>query len=197
MTFRGPVPAGTGPDPIHNASAARELALRFLQPLGDRWRHTVGVAGQASEVARTVPPGDRDYLISAAWLHDIGYAGSVVDTGLHGVDGARLLDRLGWPARIAALVAHHSGARFVARVNGASDALGQYPCEHSAVSDALTYADQTTGPAGQPMAPEDRLAEMLRRHGPDSSQARVHEVRAPYLRATVARVRQRLRAMDG
>jgi hypothetical protein len=39
------------------------------------------------------------------------------------------------------------------------------------VADALTYADQTTGPDGHQMDVADRLAEMLRRHGPDSPNA--------------------------
>jgi hypothetical protein len=39
------------------------------------------------------------------------------------------------------------------------------------VAEALTYADQTTGPDGHQMDVADRLAEMLRRHGPDSPNA--------------------------
>ncbi len=190
LTFREPV--RIGPDPRHNAQSARRLAFELLGP-GDRWRHSVGVAARAAEVASSVPAGDRDLLVAAAWLHDIGYAESVVDTGFHAVDGARYLDRLGWPGRLSALVAHHSGARFMAQVNGEREALREFACERSAVSDALTYADQTTGPTGQGMDIEDRLAEMLRRHGPDSLQARVHDVRAPHLRDTAARVRHRLR----
>jgi hypothetical protein len=44
------------------------------------------------------------------------------------------------------------------------------------------------------MAVEDRLAEMLRRRGPDSPNARVHPQRAPAIRAAVLRIEQRLRA---
>ena len=62
------------------------------------------------------------------------------------------------------------------------------------LADALTYADQTTGPDGEVMAIDDRLAEMLRRHGPDSHNARVHPQRAPAIRAAVLRVEQRLRS---
>jgi hypothetical protein len=58
--------------------------------------------------------------------------------------------------------------------------------------DALTYADQTTGPAGEPMAVEDRLADMLHRHGPDSPNARAHARRAPVIRAAVERTHMRL-----
>lgn len=61
------------------------------------------------------------------------------------------------------------------------------------MADALTFADQTTGPHSEVMDVEDRLADMLRRHGPDSPDARAHAQRAPAIRAVVRTV-QRLRA---
>jgi putative nucleotidyltransferase with HDIG domain len=196
VTFRSPVPATPPRGPNHTVERARELAHHLLAPVGTRWPHTMGVAGRAAEVARTVSAADRDLLVATAWLHDIGYAPSVVDTGFHAVDGARFLYQHGWPARLAALVAHHSGARFVAEANGAHAALEEFPYERSAVADALTYADQTSGPAGQLMDLDHRLAEMLHRHGPDSVQAQVHQVRAPYLREAVTRVGRRLRDLQ-
>lgn len=42
---------------------------------------------------------DRDLLVAAAWLHDIGYAPELRDTGFHPLDGARHLEALGAPAR--------------------------------------------------------------------------------------------------
>jgi hypothetical protein len=39
---------------------------------------------------------------------------------------------------------------------------------------------------------EDRLADVLRRHGPDSPNARAHAGRAPVIRAAVERTRMRL-----
>jgi hypothetical protein len=49
------------------------------------------------------------------------------------------------------------------------------------LADALTYADQTTGPNGEPMTIEARISDMLRRHGPNSPNAKVHPERGPYL----------------
>jgi putative nucleotidyltransferase with HDIG domain len=158
---------------------------------GNRWQHTIGVAARAAELADAVAFPDRELLVAAAWLHDIGYARSVHDSGFHPLDGARFLDREGWPPRICALVAHHSGARFVAQANGHAEALSQFVFERSPVSDALTYADQTVGPHGQSLPMEERLADMLRRHGPDSAQARVQRHREPYLRAVAVRVLSR------
>jgi hypothetical protein len=172
--------------------AAHDLAAALLTGLPDRWRHTVGVAGRATEYAVTVPEHDRDLLVSAAWLHDIGYAAAAVDTGFHPVDGARLLEREGWPYRLACLVAHHSGAAFVARARGIADLLVEYVHERSPVSDALTYADQTTGAHGERLAITERMADMLRRHGPASANAAAHPLRERYLLAVAARVESRL-----
>jgi putative nucleotidyltransferase with HDIG domain len=171
--------------------AARELARQLLGADSERWRHTVGVAARAAELSSTVPPEDRDLLVAGAWLHDIGYGRTVGKTGFHPLDGAEELRRRGWDERLAALVAHHSGAAFVAADKGLSSELDRYEQEHSALSDALTYADQTVGPGGRQLSAEARLADMLRRHGPDSPNARVNHVRGPFLAAVADRVRRR------
>jgi putative nucleotidyltransferase with HDIG domain len=173
---------------------ARELAKRLLAGLPDRWRHTVGVARRADELSAAVDPGDRKLLTAAAWLHDVGYAPDIAATGFHSLDGARFLDRHGWPPRLCALVAHHSGAGFVADAVGLDRPLDRYPDEHSAVTDALAYADQTVGPHGERLTVNERHADMLRRHGPHSPNAAVHPLRARYLRAAAERVELRLRA---
>ncbi|GIF73047.1 hypothetical protein [Asanoa siamensis] len=140
------------------------------------------------------PDGEGDVLLAAPWLHDIGYAARLRDSGFHPLDGARHLRRIGWPLRIAALVAHHSAALSVARVRGLDEALTEFPREESPVSDALLYADQTIGPNGRMMTFDERLADMLNRHGPDSPNAAAHRDRQPQLYAAVRRVEHRLSA---
>jgi HD domain len=162
-----------------------------------RWRHTQGVARRAAEAAPAVSETDRPVLVAAAWMHDIGYAESLRRSGFHPLDGACYLQEHAWPERLAGLVAHHSAARFVATVHGLAAPLQAFPADRygsGPVPDALTYADQTTGPTGERMDVEDRLAGMLRRHGPDSPNARVHHQRAPAIRAAVDHTERRLRA---
>jgi HD domain-containing protein len=177
--------------------AACDLARDLLGGLEGRWRHTEGVARRAAGAAPAVPAADRPVLVAAAWLHDIGYAQPLRRSTFHPVDGAWCLQERHWPEPLAGLVAHHSAARFVAAVRGLAGLLLPYPAARYAVgplADALTYADQTTGPDGQVVDVEDRLAEMLRRHGPDSPNARAHARRAPAIREAVQRTRERLRA---
>lgn len=170
---------------------ARELARELLGDRSQRWQHTEGVARRAAEVAGTIGHDDPELLVAAAWLHDIGYADALRDTGFHPLDGGRYLRLHGWPDRLAALVAHHSGACFVAEVRGLS--LAEFAREESPLADALTYADQTIGPDGRTMTVPDRLADMLSRHGADSPNARAHAERGPFLLAVADRVTARMR----
>ncbi|MFF5225376.1 HD domain-containing protein [Dactylosporangium sp. NPDC000521] len=180
-----------------DVTAARGLAEALLTDLPQRWAHTAGVAARAAELCAALgpamSPADRDRVVAAAWLHDIGYAGPVRDTGFHPLDGARFLRGAGWSARINALVAHHSGACHVAEIRGLRHELAEFPRELSLVADALTYADQTVGPDGTRVDVRTRMAEMLSRHGATSDNARVHHLRAPDILATAARVEHHLR----
>jgi putative nucleotidyltransferase with HDIG domain len=161
-----------------------------------RLRHCASVATQAERLRPAVANGDGSLLVAAAWLHDIGYAQALRDKDFHPLDGARWLQAEGWHPVICNLVANHSGSRFVAADRGLDADLAEFPYVETPLADALTVADQTTGPGGEPMTIEARMCEMLARHGPYSANARVHRVRAPYIRQAAHRVRERLLAAD-
>jgi putative nucleotidyltransferase with HDIG domain len=147
---------------------AEALAERYLsQALPRRWAHVQAVASRAAAAADALG-GDADLLVCAAWLHDIGYAPSVAETGFHPLDGARLVEGLCKDGRLAALVAHHSGAAVEASLRGLSGPLNaEFACERSAAADALWWADLTTGPDGESVTATERLAEIERRYGPN------------------------------
>ncbi len=95
------------------------------------------VAKRAGEVA---PVLDVALLVSAAWLHDIGYAPEVVDTAFHPLDGVRFLRDRGFPHRLASLVAHHSCAVVEAELRGLAVELERaFPREESLTADALWF----------------------------------------------------------
>lgn len=144
----------------------------------------------ASRSPSTRPIGR--FLVAAAWLHDIGYSPIIATTGCHQVDGARYLADQGWNERLVALVAHHSGARFLPGPPGFADLMSRFLFEDTPVADALTYADQTVGPDGRSMSVPDRVAEAIARHGPGSPIARAGVVRIRYLLAAAGRVEDRL-----
>ncbi len=181
-------------EPADLPSWAEQQAAALLADLGDRWKHVQGVAAQARRASAVLTAEDRPFLIAAAWLHDIGYAPSLDKLGFHPVDGARYVRQQG-QQRLAALVAHHSGARFEAEERGLVDTLAEFQPENGPVLDALTYADMTTGPAGQRMLLEERIAEILDRYPPDDPVHRANRRSRPVLQAAVDRTLERLGAV--
>jgi len=175
-------------------SDARELARELLRDLPDRWAHTEGVAAAAELAGSVLPPADRKALVSAAWLHDIGYSPTCRRTGFHALDGAiELLDR-GFPPRVAALVAHHSASGYEASVRGLEQDLDPFPRETGPVADALTWADMTTDPLGHRTDAESRVAEILDRYAESDPVHHAIGAAAPDLLAAVLRTEDRLAA---
>lgn len=172
---------------------ASETAERLVAPLERRWRHVRAVAARASELGGAVAVGDRDTLVAAAWLHDVGYSPSIGHTKFHPLDGARYLREEGWPDLIVNLVAHHSGARFEAIERGLADELAKFPFEDSALLDALVTADLTTGPSGECFTYDERMDEILTRYPPDDPVHRTWVRARPILAESISRTEQRLR----
>jgi predicted hydrolase (HD superfamily) len=146
---------------------ATNLAEQLIGRLGRRWDHVQSVAARARELALAVPANQRDTLIASAWLHDIGYSPRIGHTQFHPLDGARYLREQGWPTQVVYLVAHHSGARFEAAERGMSEELSEFPFADDPVLDALVTADLTTGPGGERLTYDERIAEILKRYPPE------------------------------
>lgn len=180
-------PIGTHEDGDRLIAGAAMFAAEQLAPLPDRWRHTASVGRLAEQVARVLPREQRPLLVAAALLHDVGYAPALVETGFHPLDGARALEGLA-PARVVALVAHHTGAHYEAALHGLSEQLTRYPREASLLAEALSYCDLRTGPLGQSLSIEERWADIERRYGPEHMVVRTLRIAEPELRAAVRRV---------
>lgn len=191
LAYRGRMPSWAGFD------SASTLAAGLLGADSRRFHHVGGVAIAAARAVDAVPEEDAELLVAAAWLHDIGYAREIADTGFHPLDGARYLRRIGAPDRLCRLVAQHTASPIEAEARGLlDDLMSEFPPETSQTADALTFADMTTGPSGLPVSAVERLLEILVRYPPDHV---VHEsiTRAtPALMATVARVEARLAELD-
>ena len=167
------------------AEWASELARTLLaEPLPRRWAHTQGVAAQA----RTLAPilgDDTDLLVAAAWLHDIGYSPTLVDTGFHSLDGARYLrDVHHANPRLCRLVAHHSCAIIEAEERGLTSQLAaEFTPEREGLAKALIYCDMTTSPDGKLVSVDKRLTEIRQRYSADSQVGRFIRRAGPDLTA--------------
>lgn len=176
------------------ADRAERLAEELLAvPMPRRWRHVQAVAIKAGRISSGLSSDDAGILVASAWLHDIGYAPPLVCTELHAFDGARFLRREGFPERVCGLVAHHSCAIFEATERGlGEDLAAEFTDEQSPVTDALWYADMTTGPDGESLEVADRLDEVRRRYGPDHLITRFWAHAEPTLVDAVRRTEERL-----
>jgi hypothetical protein len=174
---------------VDDAAGLAEAML--AEALPRRWRHVRSVARRARWVAKQLAlPED---LVAAAWLHDIGYAPELVETGFHPLDGARYLRRRGIDGQIVNLVAHHSCACIEADVRGLGVELAaEFPPADPGLTDALLYCDMTTGPDGDYVRPADRLVEIRGRYGPDHEVTQFVERAASEILTTVGRVEQLL-----
>ncbi len=151
-------------------AAANQTAERLLaRSLPRRWRHVQSVAAKAASAgALLLSAEDQALATASAWLHDVGYAPELIESGLHPLDGARWLRREGIDGRICALVAHHSCAAFEAQERGLLQPLvDEFARDESLTADVLWWADMTTGPDGQDFDVVERLAEIRARYGPD------------------------------
>ncbi|WP_338022729.1 HD domain-containing protein [Allosalinactinospora lopnorensis] len=173
---------------------AWDLARSLLEePLPRRWAHTQGVAEQA-ESLKDVLDADADLVVASAWLHDIGYAPNLAETGFHPLDGARYLRSVEQAdEHLCSLVAHHSGAVVEADERGMFDDLtGEFVLPRVDLLDVLTYCDMTTGPDGSHLSAERRISEILDRYGPDDLVHRAITRLKPDLLGTVRSVEARI-----
>jgi len=177
-----------------DAARAKDLAeSKLAGPLPRRWRHVRSVARRARWVAGQLSLTNA--LEAAAWLHDIGYAPELVETGFHPLDGARYLRRIGVDGQVVSLVAYHSCAQIEADVRGLGPGLATefFPAD-SLLTDALLYCDMTTGPDGDYVRPADRLVEIRGRYGPDHEVTRFVERAASEILTTAGRIEELLGA---
>jgi hypothetical protein len=118
---------------------------------------------QARRIGKILNEEERELLLAAAYLHDIGYAPELRKTGFHPLDGASYIRSCGHE-RLAYLVAHHFAARFEAQLRGCEPLLNTFLRERSPLFDALEYCDCTTGPTGEHISLKQRAAEIRSRY---------------------------------
>jgi putative nucleotidyltransferase with HDIG domain len=160
----------------------------------DRWRHSVRVAIQASRWPCLFNQEAQTVLQTAAILHDIGYSTDIVRSAFHAVDGAVFLRSQGVDEDVVSLVAHHSCAHIEANLRGLSRKLAWFPSHRNRnLQDAMIWCDMTSGPTGDEVDIDWRLADIRARYGPESIGGRFADQAEPHLRAATSRVQERRR----
>lgn len=124
-------------------------------------------------------------------MHDVGYAAGLIDTGLHHLDGA-LWVRAHGGNELASLVAHHTSADDEATLRGLDTELAGFPMVRDIVHAALTYCDVISGPSGERMSLDQRIAEVADRYGEDDVVVRGLRLAKPRLAVQVAQIERLL-----
>jgi hypothetical protein len=141
-------------------------------------------------VADLLPEHLRDDAITAAYLHDVGYAESGL--GFHPIDGARLLRSLGYSPVVCHLVAFHTASVVEADVRGIDPRVfEEFKVEDvpklELANDFMWWADVSTGPSGQSFTVDERIDEILSRYESGSIVHTAITRSAPLLRAAAQR----------
>ncbi len=161
------------------------LMPRLVETLTEaRQAHSMEVGRKAETAAFLVPQQIRQDLVTAGYLHDVGYGHAV--SGFHPLDGAELLAGCGFSPGVCHLVAHHSASPVEARLRGIDlDTYRRFTVEDDGIKTAervLAWADMTTGPDGSTVTVEERLAEVRERYGPDHVVTAALREAEPFLR---------------
>jgi hypothetical protein len=173
----------------YDLASAEGLARSLLHDVGARLAHTERVADQARGARKLLVEPWRSALVSAAWLHDIGYHSGLAATSFHPLDGARCLRDRGWPAEVCRLVAWHTTAGEEAGLRGLLGPLeAEFARPPQLAADVLAWADLTSSPTGERWSAEERLAEILARYPPGSVVHRAVTASLPGLLAAVTSV---------
>ncbi|MBA8805459.1 putative hydrolase (HD superfamily) [Nocardioides ginsengisegetis] len=172
------------------ATDCESVAREFVEPLGDRWKHVQGVAETAATWSGV--GAEAGFIVGSAWLHDIGYAPELHQTGMHAIDGALFLDLAGAPREIVSLVAFHTGAEFEAEERGLIDKLIQFDRPRQEWIDALILADLVTGSDGARVTVGQRLDSIFERYEAQHPVHRAVTRSREYLETCAARAAKRV-----
>ena len=83
---------------------AKGVAEVELASMSGRLAHVNGIAATADKVASSLLCDQRNEVVAAAWLHDVGYGPRVRNSGFHPLDGAAFLRSEGFPDVVLSLV---------------------------------------------------------------------------------------------
>ena len=150
---------------MKSLSQAISTSTQLLQPsLPGRLKHVIA-SGERTQVLTHLSPGRRELVCISATLHDVGYSPEIADARFHPLDGARFLRSQGWGEDITNLVAHHSYSRIEANQFGLLDDLeSEFPFNAELPHDELCFCDMSTGPSGEFLTIDERLADIRARH---------------------------------
>lgn len=156
---------------LGSAAWAAVEAEMLLSSASWRWANTKQVVRHATWASAGVRPEQRELLVAAAYLHDIGSSAAIAESDCAALEGARHL-RLQGLHELSRLVAHHTPARTFAISSAQLRDLARYPDPPTPVADALTYSILTSGRRPFGPAGDEQFEEISRWREPMAADLR-------------------------
>ncbi|MET8765112.1 hypothetical protein [Lentzea sp. NPDC004782] len=178
---------------------AHELAEAILcKNHSHHWEYTKLVVHRAEVLGPILLPEDEaDVLSAAAWLHRVGAAVELQETGFVPLDSARYIASMTtFPRRVVALVAHQSSAATKAVERGLSAEMTCYADEETLTRDALWHCVTPVLPANLELAHRARQEASTEFLGKDHPIALAHEEGQTRIREASSRVMLALETSD-
>lgn len=157
-------------DPIETAI---DLVDSFLSDTTTKYEHTYGVYSNVLKNIRKycnhITFSEKNHLIQASLLHDLGYSDRLNKVDFHPVDGFNYLKESGFDDTVYKLVLYHSYSDVLCMQTRPS--LYHYYIENTLTSkekellDILSLSDFTSDVEGTPVSLRERLEGILERHG--------------------------------
>ncbi|GAA4839528.1 hypothetical protein GCM10023201_31540 [Actinomycetospora corticicola] len=145
------------PSDLPSFAASRALAETLLADhRPEWWRHAQAAAREAVRLAQ-LPGVDRDPLLHAAVLLDVGRSPVVARVGFPSLDAARFLRVRGYPRRVVGLVAHQLASDVEAEQAGVD--LSGFAAEDSPTADTLWWCSLVADTSAAPLAVGDGRAD--------------------------------------
>ena len=157
---------------VNTLEGAAQCASILLS--GDRYNHTLRVVDRARHLAELnqLTDTDRDLLLQAAYLHDVGYSEVIKFCDYHPVDGFTYLRANSWSKDVQLLTLHHTFSNTLAEMSR-TDLTSEYrlnplPYHLTHLFNLLTTADMTSDGKGNIVTIAERVKDVGERHGTDS-----------------------------
>lgn len=176
-----------------------EYVSNYLPKHSKRYQHILGVTQMMKELlpSLSIPDDWKSMLITACYLHDIGYSPKLSQYGFHPLDGAIFAAQQQFPKPIVAAVLFHTGAIESAKEEKDPNILAIYQ-QHQPLLDEqdqlfiklVTYCDLQTSPTGERITLQERIDEICDRYGHEHQVSQLMIKNQNYYEKTIQEVAQ-------
>jgi hypothetical protein len=173
----------------------------FLPSHSPRFQHILGVVRCMKLLLPRldIPNPWKPALLSACYLHDIGYSPNLRQFQFHPLDGAIFAHEHGFSKPVVAAILFHSCA-FEQVQQTRPDLIEVYKINEPLLDkqdlyfiDLVTYCDLHTSSTGQLITFPERVKEVVERYGEDHEVSKLMVENRPYYEKIIARVNNLLK----